>query len=98
MYYNVCGLTYTPHMITETNVPNAKLSGWYFTVQHCKYLVEQRIAETEAQGWNAQYDRHHLERLEDMELFLKMSWDFYMDSLMDMAKFAMAPRPEEVRQ
>ncbi|MFZ9655098.1 MAG: hypothetical protein ACO29V_05610 [Limnohabitans sp.] len=74
--------------MSTTPVPNDKLSGWYFMLQHCKYVLQDRINTAEINGWGSDYDRAHLERLEDMEQFVKMSWDAYMDSLLDRAKAA----------
>lgn len=76
-------------MNTTTPVPNSKLSGWYFSLAHCRYIIEQRLKHFESQGWDTSYDRAHLERITDMEQFVKMSWDAYMDSLMDRANGAL---------
>lgn len=81
-------------MHTHTPVPNEKLSGWYFCIQHCKYVLQDRIRVAEHNGWSSEYDHAHLERLEDIEVFLKMSWDVYMDSLLDAAKAAMGGRDD----
>ena len=43
--------------------------------------LQARIVDYEAKGWNASYDMRQLEQLEDMEMFLKMSWDQWMDDL-----------------
>jgi hypothetical protein len=32
-------------------------------------------------GLNCTYDRYNLQKLQDMEQFLKMSWDAWMDSM-----------------
>lgn len=75
--------------MSTTPMPNDKLSSWYFMLQHCKYVLQDRISTADIKGWNSEYDRAHLERLVDMEQFLKMSWDAYMDSLLNTAKTAM---------
>jgi hypothetical protein len=81
-------------MDTHTPVPNEKLSSWYFAIGHCKYVLQDRIATAEANGWGTDYDQAHLERIEDIEMFLKMSWDAYMDSLLGRAKVAMEGRDD----
>jgi len=43
--------------------------------------LQARIVDYEARGWNASYDMRQLEQLDDMEMFLKMSWDQWMDDL-----------------
>lgn len=73
--------------MNTTPLPNEKLSSWYFTVQHCKYILQERIRVAEADGFDPQYDKQHLERLEELDMFLKMSWDAYMDDLLDRASF-----------
>lgn len=75
--------------MSTTPIPNEKLSGWYFMLEHCRYVLQDRIETAERMGWGTDYDRAHLERLEDLEQFVKMSWDTYMDSLLDCAKGAL---------
>lgn len=65
----------------HTKLDNSKLSEYYFAVRWAITSVQERIAKTEQYGLNAGYDRHQLERLEDMEQWLKMSWDTWMDNL-----------------
>ena len=64
-----------------TELPNEKLSSWYFTVRYAGLVLQQRIAENEKLGLRSDYDIHNLEKLQDMEQFFKMSWDVWMDEL-----------------
>jgi len=66
---------------TMTEVPNEKLSPWYFTVRYASLVIQQRIAENTAHGLDSAYDEHNLKQLTDMEQFFKMSWDTWMDDL-----------------
>ena len=72
---------YSRIMATTTNLPNAKLSAWYYAVKWGKYHVEQSVARSAALGFESGYDAHQLQYLEDLEQFLKMSWDEWMESL-----------------
>jgi hypothetical protein len=68
-------------MTTHTEISNEHLSSWYFAVRYSSIVFEQRIDELEKVGLNCTYDRYNLQKLQDMEEFLKMSWDAWMDSM-----------------
>ena len=68
-------------MTTHTEISNEHLSSWYFAVRYSSIVFEQRIDELERVGLNCTYDRYNLQKLQDMEQFLKMSWDAWMDSM-----------------
>jgi hypothetical protein len=68
-------------MTTHTELSNEHLSPWYFAVRYSAMVFEQRINELEKLGLNCAYDRHNLKQLQEMEQFLKMSWDTWMDSM-----------------
>jgi hypothetical protein len=68
-------------MLTHTQLANENLSPWYFAVRYSTLVFEQRINELERLGLNCSYDRHSLKQLQQLEQFLKMSWDTYMDNL-----------------
>jgi hypothetical protein len=68
-------------MATHTSVPNEKLSPWYFAVHYSILRMEEAIKCTEELGLSATYDKHQLEQLCDLEQFLKMSWDVWMDDM-----------------
>ena len=68
-------------MATHTSVPNEKLSVWYFAVRYSILRTEQAIKYREALGLSSSYDELQLEQLRDLEQFLKMSWDVWMDDM-----------------
>ena len=68
-------------MATHTSVPNEKLSVWYFAVRYSILRTEQAIKDREALGLSSSYDELQLEQLRDLEQFLKMSWDVWMDDM-----------------
>jgi hypothetical protein len=75
-------------MATHTSVPNEKLSPWYFAVHYSILRMEEAIKYTQELGLSAKYDEHQLEQLRDLEQFLKMSWDVWMD---DMGAIRLSP-------
>ena len=68
-------------MATQTSVPNEKLSVWYFAVRYSILRTEQAIKYTQELGLSSAYDELQLEQLRDLEQFLKMSWDVWMDDM-----------------
>lgn len=68
-------------MTTHIDLPVEKLTPWYFAVGWAKQVMIQNIVRVKALGMSTEYDERHLEQLEDMEQFLKMSWDVWMDEL-----------------
>ena len=44
-------------------------------------MLQQKIADMEAAGGDPVYDIHQLENLQELEMFLKMSWDQWLDNL-----------------
>ena len=64
-----------------TLIDNLKLSRWYYAVRWSKEVLQQKIARLETEGYlDPSFDIARLEELEDLEQFLKMSWDQWMDS------------------
>ena len=68
-------------MATHTSVPNEKLSVWYFAVRYSILRTEQAIKDREALGLSSSYDELQLEQLRDLEQFLQMSWDVWMEDM-----------------
>ena len=65
-----------------TQIDNLKLSPWYYAVLAAKAVMQQKITEIEEGGIvSPSFYIARLEELEDLEQFLKMSWDQWMDSL-----------------
>ena len=62
-------------------MPNDKLSIWYHAVRWGVFACQQRITVAAQYGWSTEYDMSQLEALQDLEQFLKMSWDRWMDNL-----------------
>ena len=68
-------------MYSTTSIPNLKLSPWYYAVLAAKGVMQQKITEMEQAGIvSPTYYIARLQELEDLEQFLKMSWDQWMDS------------------
>jgi hypothetical protein len=68
-------------MASTTPVDNSKLSPWYFGVNWATMIMKERIKKFEKKGWDATYDRKQLAYLEDLEQFLKMSWDTWLNDM-----------------
>jgi hypothetical protein len=68
-------------MASTTQVDNSKLSPWYFGVNWATMIMKERIKKFEKKGWDATYDRKQLAYLEDLEQFLKMSWDTWLNDM-----------------
>ena len=64
-----------------TELPNEKLSPWYFAVKYATMVLQQRIELGKEKDWDTSYDQYTLEKMQDLEQFLKMSWDYWMDEL-----------------
>jgi hypothetical protein len=62
-------------------LPYEKLSRWMFAASHAAWALECRIEDSKARGFDTSYDQLHLEAMQDLHMFLKMSWDGWMDSL-----------------
>jgi hypothetical protein len=63
------------------NFDRSKLSPWYFAVSWARMQLEQKIEQFTDWGFSTSYDEVQLERLLDLEQFLKMTWDERMDAL-----------------
>ena len=66
---------------THTEIENTKLSPWYFAVHWAGMVLQQKIADMEAAGGDPIYDIRQLENIQELEMFLKMSWDQWLDNL-----------------
>lgn len=64
----------------HTKVENTKLSPWFFAVNWGILTLQQKISDMEARGLDPLYDIKQLENLQDLEQFLKMSWDTWLAS------------------
>ena len=68
-------------MATTTPVDNSKLNPWRFGVNWATMVMKDRIRKLEKEGLDATYDKKQLEYLEDLEQFLKMSWDTWLNDM-----------------
>ena len=69
-------------MNSTTPIDNLKLSPWYYAVLAAKAVMQQKITEMEQAGIvSPSFYIARLAELEDLEQFLKMSWDQWMESL-----------------
>jgi len=66
---------------TCTKVDNTKLSPWYFAVHWSAIQLQEKIVDSERLGVDPTYDMLQLQQLQDLEQFLKMSWDQWMDGI-----------------
>ena len=73
---------------THTPIPNDKLTTWHFAVSHAVHCIEMRIKTSNERGFCSKYDQFQLEALEDLDMFLRMSWDVYMENLEQTCKEA----------
>ena len=65
----------------HTKVENTKLSPWYFAVHWSSIHLQEKIVESERLGVDPTYDMLQLKQLQDLEQFLKMSWDAWLDGI-----------------
>lgn len=68
-------------MATHTSLPNEKLNPWYFAVRWASMCLQDKIRRSKELGYSTQYDEYHVQHLEDMEQFFKMSWDMWLEEL-----------------
>jgi hypothetical protein len=66
---------------THTQLENTKLSPWYFAVHWSVIQLQEKVAEMERLGVDPTYDIRQLRQLQELEQFLKMSWDQWMDAI-----------------
>lgn len=69
------------HMTDKAVVPTENLSSWYFAVRWARFTLEQQAQSRRDNGLYADYLDHTIEQLLNMEVFLQVSWDAWMDSL-----------------
>lgn len=65
----------------HSKIENIKLSPWYFAVHWAGIHLQERIVDSESLGVDPTYDMLQLKQLQDLEQFLKMSWDAWMDGI-----------------
>jgi hypothetical protein len=65
--------------IVNVKLDRSKLCGWYFAIGWARIRVQQRIDEAKGYGWETNYEDQQLERITEMEQFIKMTWDQVLD-------------------
>ena len=66
----------------EAKVDNTNLSPWYYAVGWARQSLQAQVRRYSELGLNTSYDETQIERLIELEQFLKMSWDEWMESLL----------------
>ena len=57
----------------------ANLCPWYFAVGWARLRVQQSVRQAQEYGWNNNYEEIQLQRLIELEQFIKMTWDQVLD-------------------
>ena len=57
----------------------ANLCPWYFAVGWARLRVQQSVRQAKEYGWNNTYEEIQLQRLIELEQFIKMTWDQVLD-------------------
>jgi hypothetical protein len=68
-------------MVTQINLPSEKVSSWYFSVHWAKLALENNIERNTAYGWPTEYDQQHVDRLQELETFLKAADTAWFDEI-----------------
>ena len=66
----------------QATVDNKDLSPWYYAVGWARHSLKLQIVRYQGLGLNTSYEEKQLEKLIELEQFLKMSWDQWMESLL----------------
>ncbi len=67
--------------VFHSKIENIKLSPWYFAVHWASIQLQEKITDMEQLGVDPTYDIRQLQQLQDLEQFLKMTWDQWMDGI-----------------
>ena len=60
-----------------------KLLSWYFAVGWSRVVLERSVQVARENNWTNSYEELQVERLLDLEQFLKMTWDEAMEKYQD---------------
>ena len=63
----------------ELKFDRADLCPWYFAVSWARLRVQQSVRQAKEYGWNNNYEEIQLQRLIELEQFIKMTWDQVLD-------------------
>lgn len=68
-------------MVTQINLPSEKVSSWYFSVHWAKLVLKNKIELHTTYGWPTDYDQQHVDRLQELEAFLKAAESAWFDDI-----------------
>lgn len=68
-------------MKTTFDLPTEKLTQWHYAVSWVKIVLQQKIDRMQEYNITCTYDQEKLEVLEDLDMFLQMSWNEFMDNI-----------------
>jgi hypothetical protein len=68
-------------MKPRIELPTDRLTQWHFAVQWASIVLKQKIERLEELGLRADYDKDKVSQLDDLDMFLQMTWDNYMDNI-----------------
>lgn len=66
----------------------SKLLGWYFSVSWSRMVLQQSVRTARENNWTNTYEELQLERLIDLEQFLKMTWDKALEEISNVREVA----------
>lgn len=66
----------------------SKLLGWYFSVSWSRMVLQQSVRTARENNWTNNYEELQLERLIDLEQFLKMTWDKALEEISSVREVA----------
>jgi len=66
----------------QAKIENTSLSPWYYAVSWARQSLQAQINRYRDLGLNTSYDEKKVAELLELEQFLKMSWDQWMESLL----------------
>jgi hypothetical protein len=73
-------------MKTTIDLPTDKLTPWHYAVSWAKIVLQQKIDRMQEHNIPCTYDQEKLAELEDLDMFLQMSWNEFMDGLCQTAQ------------
>jgi hypothetical protein len=66
----------------QAKVDNLNLSPWYYAVSWARHSLQAQVNRYSELGLNTAYDEKQVAQLLELEQFLKMSWDQWMESVL----------------
>jgi len=75
-------------MELKITLPTDKLTQWHYAVNWARLVLQEKVQRFAELDVDASYDREKLEQLEDLDMFLVMSWDSHMDQICNVVQEA----------